>query len=222
MGPATLAKNSRDFDPGKFLSCIGEGWKVVTFLKKQTIFKQGDAAGAVFYIQQGKVRHTVVSRFGKEATLGILREGSFFGDGSLAGQPLRMTSATAMTDCKLLQIDKKAMMLALHRERAFSDFFVAYLLARNVRYQEDLVDQIFGSGERRLAQVLLLQAHYHEEGAPETVIPAVSQGTLADMAGVTQARLSFFINKFRKSGFLADGRSGLRIRGSLLKVVLRD
>lgn len=222
MASTTLAKNSADFDPGKFLASIGEGWKVVTFLKQQTIFKQGDAAGAVFYIQNGKVRQTAVSKFGKEATLGILSEGAFFGDGGLAGQPLRMTSATAMTNCKLLQIDKKAMRLALHRERAFSDFFVAYLLARNIRYQEDLVDHLFGSGEKRLAQVLLLRAHFDKEGASETVIPAVSQETLADMTGITRVRVAFFINKFRKSGFLTHDRSGLRIRSSLLKVVLRD
>ena len=222
MTSTTLAKNSPDFDPGKFLASIGEGWKVVTFLKKQTIFKQGDAAGAVFYIQNGKVRHTVVSKFGKEATLGILSEGAFFGDGGLAGQPLRMTSATAMTNCKLLQIDKKAMRLAFQRERAFSDFFVAHLLGRNIRYQEDMVGHLFGSGEKRLAQVLLLRAHFDKEGASETVIPAVSQETLADLAGITRVRVAFFINKFRKSGFLTHDRSGLRIRSSLLKVVLRD
>jgi CRP-like cAMP-binding protein len=145
----------RDFDPKKFLATIGEGRKVVAFPQKQTIFSQGDAADAVFYIQEGKVRLTVVSQIGKEATLGILSEGEFFGEGALAGQPLRMGSAAAMTDCELLQIDKKAMMLALHREHAFSDLFVAYLLARNIRYEEDLVDQLFNSSEKRLARILL-------------------------------------------------------------------
>jgi CRP/FNR family cyclic AMP-dependent transcriptional regulator len=222
MASTSLAKDRRGFDPGKFLASIGDGWKVATFLKRQTIFTQGDAAGSVYYIQKGKVRHTVVSKFGKQATLGILIEGAFFGDGSLAGQPLRLTSATAMTDCKLLQIDKKAMLLALQWEPAFSESFVAYLLARNIRYQEDLVDQLFGSGEKRLAQVLLAQAHFDEKGTSETVIPEVSQKALADMAGITRLRVSFFMNKFRKSGFLDHGRSGLRIRSSLLKVVLRD
>ena len=139
MPPTKSDKKTGDFDPKKFLATIGEGRKVVAFPKRQTIFTQGDAADAVFYIQAGKVRLTVVSRTGKEATLGILSEGEFFGEGGLAGQPLRMGSATAMTDCELLRIDKKAMMLALHREHTFSDLFVAYLLARNIRYEEDLV-----------------------------------------------------------------------------------
>ena len=222
MAPTTTAKNNRDFNSRKILATIGKGVKVVAFLKKQTIFAQGDAAGAIFYIQEGKVRLTVVSKFGKEVTLSILSEGEFFGDGGLAGQPLRMGSATAMTDCKLLQIDKKAMMLALHRERAFSDLYVAYLLARNIRYHEDLVDQLFDSCEKRIARVLLLLARFGKEGAPETVIPEVSQETLADMAGTTRLRVRFFMNRFRKSGFLAYSRSGLQIHSSLLAVVLHD
>src|ERR1035437_4715989 len=152
-------KKKRDFDPREFLATIGEGRKVVAFPKKQTIFSQGDAVDAVFYIQEGKVRLTVVSKIGKEATLGILSEGDFFGEGSLAGQALRMGSATAMTDCELMRIDKKAMIEALHREHGFSDMFVAYLLARNIRYEEDLVDQLFNSSEKRLARILLLLAH---------------------------------------------------------------
>jgi CRP-like cAMP-binding protein len=143
------AKKKRDFDPKKFLATIGEGRTVVSFPKKQTIFTQGDSADSVFYIQAGKVRLTVLSKIGKEAALGILSEGEFFGEGGLAGQPLRMGSATAMTDCELLQIDKKTMMLALHREHTFSDLFVAYLLSRNIRYEEDLVDQLFNSSEKR-------------------------------------------------------------------------
>ena len=153
MAPTVAAKQRRDFDPKNFLATIGEGRKVVAFAKRQPIFAQGDAADAVFYIQEGKVRLTVVSKIGKEATLGILSEGEFFGEGGLAGQPLRMGSATAMTDCELLRIDKKAMMLALHREHTFSDLFVAYLLARNIRYEEDLVDQLFNSSEKRLARI---------------------------------------------------------------------
>ena len=197
--------NKRDFDPREFLATIGTGRKVVTFPQKQTIFTQGDAADAVFYIQEGKVRLTVVSKVGKEATLAILSEGEFFGEGGLAGQPLRMGSATAMTDCELLRIDKKAMMLALHREHTFSDLFVAYLLARNIRYEEDLVDQLFNSSEKRLARILLLLAHFGKESAPETVIPKISQETLADMIGTTRSRVSFFMNRFRKLGFVDYG-----------------
>jgi len=195
----------------------------VPFPKKQAIFAQGDAADTIFYIQAGKVRLTVVSEVGKEATLGILGEGDFFGEGGLAGQPLRMGSATAMTDCELLQIDKKAMMLALHREHTFSDLFVAYLLARNIRYEEDLVDQLFNSSEKRLARILLLLAHFGKEGVPETVIPKISQETLADMIGTTRSRVSFFMNKFRKLGFVSyNGGSGLQVHSSLLNVVLHD
>jgi CRP-like cAMP-binding protein len=222
MASTTLANSNCDLDPRKFLATIGKGREVVAFLKKQTIFTQGDAAGAVFYIQKGKVRHTVVSKFGKEATLGILSEGEFFGDGCLAGLPLRMSSATAITDCKLLQIDTEAMMLALHGERTFSNLFIAYLLARNTRYHERLVDQLFDSSEMRLARVLLLLAHFGNEGAPESVIPKVYEDALADMACTTQARVSFSMNRFRKSGFIAYSRSGLQIHSSLLSVVLHD
>ena len=162
--PLALAKKKFEFDPREFLATIGEGRKAVAFTKKQSIFAQGDAADSVFYIQEGKVKLTVVSKNGKEATLAILNEGQFFGEGSLAGQPMRMGSATAMTDCELLRIDKKAMMLALRREHTFSDLFVAYLLARNIRYEEDLVDQLFNSSEKRLARLLLLLARFGKEG----------------------------------------------------------
>jgi CRP/FNR family transcriptional regulator, cyclic AMP receptor protein len=222
MAPTTLAKKNRVFDPKKFLATIGEGRKVLALAKKQTIFTQGDVADAIFYIQQGKVRLTVVSKIGKEATLGILSEGEFFGEGGLAGQPLRMGSATAMTDCEVLRIDKKAMMLALHREHTFSDLFVAYLLARNIRYEEDLVDQLFNSSEKRLARILLLLAHFGKEGAPETVIPKISQETLAEMIGTTRSRVSFFMNRFRKLGFVDYGESGLQVHSSLLNIVLHD
>jgi CRP/FNR family transcriptional regulator, cyclic AMP receptor protein len=194
----------------------------VAFGKKQTVFAQGDAADAIFYLQKGKVRLTVVSKIGKEATLGILSEKQFFGEGSLAGQPLRMGSATAMTDCELLRIDKKAMMLALHREHKFSDLFVAYLLARNVRYEEDLVDQLFNSSEKRLARLLLMLAHFGKEGVPETVIPKISQETLAEMIGTTRSRVSFFMNRFRELGFLDYGQNGLQVHSSLLNIVLHD
>jgi len=220
--PTTLARRKRDFDPKSFLATIGVGRKVVVFPKKEAVFAQGDAADSVFYIQEGKVRLTVVSKIGKEATLGILGEGEFFGEGGLAGQPLRMGSATAMTDCELLRIDKKAMMEALHREHQFSDMFVAYLLARNIRYEEDLVDQLFNSSEKRLARILLLLAHFGKEGVPETVIPKISQETLADMIGTTRSRVSFFMNRFRELGFVDYGAGGLQVHSSLLNIVLHD
>ncbi len=223
MASATkLTMKKPDFDPREFLATIGAGRKVVAFPKKQTIFTQGDAADTVFYVQAGKVRLTVVSKAGKEATLAILSEGEFFGEGGLAGQPLRMGSAAAMTDCELLRIDKEAMMLALHREHTFSDLFVAYLLARNIRYEEDLVDQLFNSSEKRLARILLLLAHFGKESAPETVIPKISQETLADMIGTTRSRVSFFMNRFRKLGFVDYGEDGLQVHSSLLNIVLHD
>jgi CRP/FNR family cyclic AMP-dependent transcriptional regulator len=221
MTPVPVAKNKRDFDPHAFLATIGGGRKFVLFPKKQTIFTQGDAADAVFYVQTGKVKLTVVSKAGKEATIGILGEGGFFGEGSLAGQTLRMGSATAMTDCALLRIDRKAMMEALHREHAISDMFVAYLLARNIRYEEDLVDQLFNSSEKRLARILLLLAHFGKEGKPETVVPKISQEMLAEMIGTTRSRVSFFMNRFRKLGFI-HYNGGLQVHSSLLNVVLHD
>jgi CRP/FNR family cyclic AMP-dependent transcriptional regulator len=221
--PTGSTKKSRNFDPKKFLATIGEGRKVVAFPKKQTIFAQGDKADAIFYIQEGKVRLTVVSKIGKEAILGILSEGEFFGEGGLAGQHLRMGSAIAMTDCELLRIDKKAMMLALHREHTFSDLFVSYLLARNIRYEEDLVDQLFNSSEKRLARILLLLARFGKEGSPETVIPKISQETLAEMIGTTRSRVSFFMNRFRMLGFVGyDAGRGLQVHSSLLNIVLHD
>jgi len=191
------------------------------FQKKRTIFAQGDLADAVFYIQTGKIKLTVVSKTGKEATIGILGEGDFFGEGSLAGQALRMGSATAMTDCNVLRIDRKAMMEALHREHEISDLFVAYLLARNIRYEEDLVDQLFNSSEKRLARILLLLARFGKEGVPETVVPKISQETLAEMVGTTRSRVSFFMNRFRKLGFI-HYNGGLQVHSSLLNVVLHD
>ncbi len=220
--PSAAAKKRRDFDPHAFLAAIGGGRKAILFPKRQPIFAQGDPADAIFYLQTGRVRLTVVSRTGKEATIGILSDGSFFGEGSLAGQSLRMGSATAMTDCAVLRIDRKAMMGALHREHDFSDMFVAYLLARNIRYEEDLVDQLFNSSEKRLARTLLLLARFGKEGVPETVIPKISQETLAEMIGTTRSRVSFFMNRFRKLGFVDYGESGLQVHSSLLNVVLHD
>src|SRR6201988_2440239 len=221
MSPTAATKKSRVFDLDRFLATIGEGRKSFAVGRKKRIFTQGDRADAVFYIQKGKVRLTVVSKTGREATIGILNEGSFFGEGALAGQLLRMGSAAAMTDCELLRVDKKAMMDALHREHVFSDMFVAYLLARNIRYEEDLVDQLFNSSEKRLARALLLLAHFGKEGIPEPVVPKISQETLAEMVGTTRSRVSFFMNRFRKLGFI-HYNGGLQVHSSLLNVVLHD
>jgi CRP/FNR family transcriptional regulator, cyclic AMP receptor protein len=227
MNPApTVGKNQkREFHPKAFLATLGDGRKLLLVPGKQTIFSQGEAADSLFYVQKGKVKLTVVSKVGKEATIGILGQGSFFGEGALAGQVLRMGSAAAMGDCELLQVDKKAMMDALHREHSLSDMFVAYLLARNIRYEEDLVDQLFNSSEKRLARVLLLLAHFGKEGIPETVVPKISQETLAEMVGTTRSRVSFFMNRFRKMGFIdysGGENGGLQVHSSLLNVVLHD
>jgi CRP/FNR family cyclic AMP-dependent transcriptional regulator len=225
MKSALPARKKRGFNPKVFLATLGQGRKMLSFRKKQRIFTQGDSADAVFYIQKGRVRLTVVSQGGREATIGILTEGSFFGEGALAGQVLRIGSAAAMTDCELLRVEKKAMIEALHREHALSDLFVAYLLARNIRYEEDLVDQLFNSSEKRLARILLLLAHFGKEGTPETVVPKISQETLAEMIGTTRSRVSFFMNRFRKLGFIhyAGGEDGgLQVHSSLLNIVLHD
>ena len=223
MTPVAAVKKLRKFDPKTFLSTLDGGRKIVDFPKKKTIFAQGDSSDAVFYIQQGKLRLSVVSEAGKEATIGILSEGDFFGEGCLTGQPRRLCSATAMTDCSVMVIGKKSMVEVLHREHAFSDMFVAYLLSRNIRYEEDLVDQLFNSSEKRLARILLLLAHFGKEGVPQTVIPKMSQETLAEMIGTTRSRVSFFMNRFRKLGFIEyDGGSGLQVHSSLLNIVLHD
>jgi CRP/FNR family transcriptional regulator, cyclic AMP receptor protein len=225
MSAIGLSKKRLGFDPTTFLATIGDGRKSLIVPKKQGIFTQGDAADAVFYVPKGKVKLTVVSKTGKEATIGILNEGSFFGEGSLAGQAVRMGSASAMTDCHVLRIEKKAMIEALHREHTFSDMFVEYLLARNIRFEEDLVDQLFNSSEKRLARVLLMLAHFGKEGVPETVVPRISQETLAEMVGTTRSRVSFFMNRFRKMGFIdyaGGSEGGLQVHSSLLNVVLHD
>ena len=223
MTPVVSAKRFSKFDPKTFLSTIDGGRKIADFATKQTIFAQGDSSDAVFYIQEGDVKLTVVSNNGKEATIGILKEGAFFGEGCLTGQPRRLCSATAMTDCSVMRIEKKAMVEVLHREHTFSDMFVAYLLTRNIRYEEDLVDQLFNSSEKRLARILLLLAHFGKEGKPEVAIPTISQETLAEMVGTTRSRVSFFMNRFRKLGFI-DYRAGdaLQVHSSLLNIVLHD
>jgi CRP/FNR family cyclic AMP-dependent transcriptional regulator len=222
MTPVVAAKKLSKFNPTAFLSTMDSGRKIATFSKKQTIFAQGDSADAVFYVQKGKVKLVVVSKIGKEATIGILNEGDFFGEGCLKGQPLRLCSATAMTDCSVMKIDRKSMIEVLHREHAFSDVFVAYLLARNIRYEEDLVDQLFNSSEKRLARILLLLSHFGKEGNPEIVIPKMSQESLAEMVGTTRSRVSFFMNRFRKMGFVDYDGDGLQVHSSLLNVVLHD
>jgi CRP/FNR family cyclic AMP-dependent transcriptional regulator len=222
MTPVVTAKRPSNFDPKTFLSTIDGGRKSADFTIKQTIFAQGDSSDAVFYIKEGKIKLTVVSEIGKEATIGILNEGDFFGEGGLTGQPRRLCSATPMTDCSVMRIDKKSMIEVLHGEHAFSDMFVAYLLSRNIRYEEDLVDQLFNSSEKRLARILLLLAHFGKEGQPETVIPKINQETLAEMIGTTRSRVSFFMNRFRKLGFVDYDESGFQVHSSLLNVVLHD
>ena len=221
MAPVTAVKKRRKFNLQIFLSTIDDGRTIATFTKKQRVFAQGDPSDAVFYIQKGKVKLTVLSASGKEATLGILNEGDFFGEGCLTGQALRMCSASAMTDCAIMRIRKKSMMDVIHRERIFSDMFVAYLLIRNIRHEEDLVDQLFNSSEKRLARVLLLLAHFGKDGKPEVAIPRISQETLAEMVGTTRSRVNFFMNRFRKLGFV-HYNGELEIHSSLLNVVLHD
>jgi CRP/FNR family cyclic AMP-dependent transcriptional regulator len=223
MTPVVASKILNKFDPKKFLSTVNGGRKIEAFPRKQTIFAQGDSADAVFYIKDGKVKLTVVSKIGKEATIGILNKGDFFGESCLTGQPLRLCSATAMIDCYVMRIAKKSMIEVLHQEHAFSDMFVTYLLTRNIRYEEDLVDQLFNSSEKRLARILLLLAHFGKDGKPELVIPKISQESLAEMVGTTRSRVSFFMNRFRKLGLIDyEGGSGLQVHSSLLNIVLHD
>ena len=221
MIPVPAAEKRRKFNLQTFLSTINGGRTIAVFPNKRTIFAQGDAADSVFYIQKGKVKLIVVAHSGKEATIGILNKGDFFGEGCLTGQPSRMCSAVAITDCEVMRIDKKSMMDVIHRERAFSDMFVAYLLTRNIRYQEDLVDQLFNSSEKRLARILLLLAHFGKDGKPEVAIPKISQETLAEMVGTTRGRVSFFMNRFRRLGLIRYNGE-LEVHSSLLNVVLHD
>ena len=189
--------------------------------KAHLIFSQGDAADAVFYVRTGRIKLTVVSQHGKEAVVGILEHGSFFGEGCLVGQLTCMATATTLDASMIVRIDKAAMIRALHEEPTFSELFTAHLLSRNIRIQDDLVDQLFNSSEKRLARILLLLAHYGKEGTPEPVIPKISQDTLADMVGTTRSRVSFFLNKFRKLGFIHyNGR--MEVHSSLLSIVLQD
>jgi len=215
-------KRTPPFNPQTFLAKVGNGKTTLTSPKKQIIYSQGDAAGAVFYIQAGKVKLTVVSQQGKEAVIAILEPGAFLGESCLvAGQTVRTATATALEDSRVVRIDKDAMIRVLHDEPTFAELFMAYLLAQTIRIQEDLVDQLFNSSEKRLARILLLLAHFGKEGKPEPVIARISQETLAEMIGTTRSRVSFFMNKFRKLGFI-DYNGNLQVHSSLLNVVLHD
>jgi CRP/FNR family cyclic AMP-dependent transcriptional regulator len=209
------------FDAQSFLDSAGVARKVVEFPKKATIFGQGDAATHVMYLQQGGVKLSVVNATGKEAVVATLKPGDFFGEGCLAGQPIRMGSATSNARTVVLVIDKDEMIRVLHTEHAFSDRFIAYMLSRNIRIEEDLIDQLFNSTEKRLARALLLLARYGKKDEPQKILPKISQETLAEMIGTTRSRVNLFMNKFKKLGFI-DNTDGLEINSSLLSVVLHD
>ena len=212
---------STPFNPQTFLANVGHGKTTLQTLKKQLIFSQGDTADAVFYVQAGRIKLTVLSQQGKEAVVGILEQGSFFGEGCLVGQLACVATATALDASTIVRIEKAAMIRVLHDESSFSELFMAYMLSRNVRIQADLVDHLFNSAEKRLARILLLLAHYGKEGKPEPVIPKISQDTLAGMIGTTRSRVSFLLNKFRKLGFIRyNGR--MEVHSSLLNIVLYD
>jgi CRP-like cAMP-binding protein len=211
------------FDPKVFLGLgkIGEGRTTAEYDKNQVVFAQGDAANAIFYLQKGRVKLTVVSSSGKEAVVALLGPDDFFGEGCLTRQTSRMATASAMDVCSIMRIEKSRIVRLLREEPAFSELFVAHLLSRNIRVEEDLVDQLFNSSEKRLARVLLLMANFGQEGQPETVIAKISQETLAEIVGTTRSRVSFFMNKFRKLGFI-DYKNRLEVHSSLLSVVLND
>jgi len=218
----TPPKIKTNFDPAAFLAKAGLGRTIVHLQKKRVVFSQGDLSDAVFYIQSGRIRLSVISRAGKEATIALLTAGNFLGEECVAAaQSIRLASAVALTDCALLRIDREEMRRALHQEHALSDLFVAYLLARNIRVQEDLVDQLFNSSEKRLARILLQLAKFGKEGAPETVVPKINQEVLAEMVGTTRGRINFFMNRFRKLGFI-EYNGELTVHSSLLNVVLHD
>jgi CRP/FNR family cyclic AMP-dependent transcriptional regulator len=218
----TRPRGKLAFQPAAFLAKTGLGRTIVELKKQQTVFSQGDASDAVFYVQTGKVKVTVISQHGKEATIALLGAGNFLGEECIAAiQPLRMATAVTMTPTTLLRIERSEMVRVLHKEQLFSEVFVTYLLARNARIQEDLVDHLFNSSEKRLARALLLLAQFGKDGVPETVIPKLSQETLAEMIGTTRSRVSFFMNRFRKLGFI-EYNGTLSVHSSLLNVVLHD
>jgi CRP/FNR family transcriptional regulator, cyclic AMP receptor protein len=209
------------FDPKTFLAIVGEGKTILEFRKDQVVFAQGDAADTVFYIQKGRIKVVVISEQGKEAVVGILGPGQFFGEGCMNGHSLRIATTTAMEECLLTAISKAAMLATLHNQPKFSELFMAYLLTRNSRIEEDLIDQLFNSSEKRLARLLLLLANFGKEGSPQPISPNISQETLADMIGTTRSRVSFFMNKFRKLGLISyNGK--IEVHSSLLNAVLYD
>lgn len=217
--PAKARKAS--FDPATFLAKVGHGKAISTYGKNDIVFSQGEAADAVFYIQKGRIKLTVISKQGKEAVVAIMDTGQFFGEGCLNGHPLRMATTTAIEESVVMKISKAAMTAALHDEPQFSELFMAYLLTRNSRIEEDLVDQLFNSSEKRLARLLLLLANFGKEGSPQPIQPGISQETLAEMIGTTRSRVSFFMNKFRKLGLISyNGK--IEVHNSLLSAVLHD
>jgi len=209
------------FDPEAFLAQTGVGRTVLSLKKNETAYAQGDAADAIFYVQKGRLRVTVTSADGKEATLALVGGGEFLGEDCMVSAPLRLATATAMTDCALLKISKAEMVRVLHQEHALSDVFVSFLLTRNARVQADLVDQLFNSSEKRLARILLLLAQFGKESKPETVVPKISQEILAEMIGTTRSRVSFFMNRFRKLGFI-EYNGEIRVHNSLLNIFLQE
>jgi len=219
---ATVAPVAKDFDPIAFLDRIKDGKASRSYRGRQIVFAQGDAADAVYFLESGQVKLTVVSSGGKSAVIAMLGPGTFFGEGCLAGQPVRMASASAVQVTRIVRIDKKTMIGLLHREPEFAELFTAYVLSRNVRIEEDLVDQLFNSSEKRLARVLLLLSHFGKESKREIVVPRISQETLASMVGTTRSRVSFFMNRFRELGFVEYDSGGLQVNSSLLSVIVRD
>jgi CRP/FNR family transcriptional regulator, cyclic AMP receptor protein len=209
------------FEPKRFLAKVGDGKTIAKYHKNQIVFSQGDVADAVFYLQEGKLKITVISEQGKEAVVAILGPGDFFGEGCLNGHALRVATSSAMEECVVTRIEKASMIATLHNQPEFSEVFIAYLLSRNGRIEEDLVDQLFNSSERRLARVLLLLANFGKEGRPEPIMGKISQETLAEMIGTTRARVSFFMTKFRKLGFI-EYNGKLEVHTSLLNMVLHD
>ena len=210
------------FNPQAFLATVGHGKTLLTYSKKRILFSQGNAAEAVFYIQKGEVKLSVISKDRKEAVIALLEPGNFVGEGCLAGQLVCMATATTIGDSILVRIEKQAMIEALHKDSIFAELFLTYLLSRNIRIQEDLVDQLFNSSEKRLARILLLMAHFGKEGQAEVIIPKISQEMLAEMIGTTRSRVSHFMNKFRKLGFLDYNGGGVHVHSSLLNIVLHD
>jgi CRP/FNR family transcriptional regulator, cyclic AMP receptor protein len=221
MEVSVVKKSKVSFDPKKFLAKVGEGKTITKYQKDQIVFSQGDIADAVFYVQKGKLKLTVISEQGKEAVIAILGPGHFFGEGCLNGHALRVATTMAMDDCVITRIAKASMIAALHGEPEFSELFISYLLARNSRIEEDLVDQLFNSSEKRLARLLLLLANFGKETRPDPIVGKISQETLAEMIGTTRARVSHFMNKFRKLGYI-DYNGHLTVHNSLLNVVLYD